>query len=208
MRYGIGFCRAVIFLVLFSWVVIGVTEPLVSPPTQAPEEQLKALRALLEWPDSQLDLARIMLTVDRMIDPTVDIDRSLAQLETMANVIKLRFPANPSRRDKLEVLRTYVYQAGPWNGYQPFRYDLTDPLGRILRNKLLTTYLTTRKGNCVSMPLLFIILGQKIGLDLTASLAPEHLFVKYRDENGLYLNLEATSGAGVTRDVGYVNNSL
>ncbi len=34
------------------------------------------------------------------------------------------------------------------------------------------------------MPFLFIILGQKLGLDVTASTAPEHVFVKYRDDMG------------------------
>jgi hypothetical protein len=50
------------------------------------------------------------------------------------------------------------------------------------------------------MPLLFIVLGQKIGLDVTAATAPEHVFVKYRDEAGNFYNLETTSGANFARD--------
>lgn len=51
------------------------------------------------------------------------------------------------------------------------------------------------------MPLLFIILGQKLGVDVNASMAPNHVFVKYRDADGSLYNLETTSGAGFTRDV-------
>ncbi len=51
------------------------------------------------------------------------------------------------------------------------------------------------------MPFLFIILGQKLGIDVTASTAPGHVFVKYRDDMGTLYNLEATSGAGFTRDL-------
>lgn len=166
----------------------------------AADANLEAIRAILDLPDKQIDLAKVKLTIDRMIDPGIDVAGNLKQLDAMAAEVKAQLPASPTSRDKLEALRTYLYRAGPWNGHQPFRYDLDDPFGRDVRNKLLPTYLATRKGNCVSMPLLFIILGQKIGLDVTASNAPEHLFVKYRDETGGLYNLEATSGAGFARD--------
>ena len=110
-------------------------------------------------------------------------------------------PAGASSRLTLDALRFHIYQPSPWNGNQPFGYDLDDPFGVNIRNKLLPTYLTTRKGNCISMPLLFIILGQKLGIDVTASTAPNHVFVKYRADDGTYYNLETTSGAGFTRDV-------
>ena len=100
----------------------------------------------------------------------------------------------------MDALRYHMYKASPWNGNRPFTYDLDDPFGANVRNKLLTTYLATRRGNCVSMPLLFIILGQKLGVDVTAAAAPNHVFVKYRDHEGKFFNLETTSGAGFARD--------
>ena len=141
------------------------------------------------------------MTIDRMIDPNIDVDGTFKQIDLMASEIRTRFPANAPSRDKLETLRTYIYKPGPWNENRPFSYDLADPVGSNIRNKLLATYLSTRKGNCVSMPLLFVILGQKIGLDVSIATAPEHLFVKYRDESNVLYNLETTSGAGFTRDV-------
>ena len=52
----------------------------------------------------------------------------------------------------------------------------------------MSNYLATKLGNCVSMPALFVIIGRKIGIDVTLSLAPEHMFVKFRDESGVYIN--------------------
>lgn len=113
-------------------------------------------------------------------------------------------PPNASSRAKLEALKTYLYTAGPWNNQQPYQYDFDDPLGQKISNKLLPVYLASRKGNCVSMPLLFIILGQRLGLDVTAAHAPLHVLVKYRDSSSKnYINLEATSGANPARDVWY-----
>ncbi len=192
-----------LWLALWAFIALGMSgsPALAATGKQASDANLKAVRAMLEQPDKQMDLGKIKLTIDRMIDPGIDIADGIKQLDAMAAEVRARLPANPSSRDKLEALRTYLYQAGPWNDNRPFRYDLDDPLGRDIRNKLLTTYLSTRKGNCVSMPLLFIILGQKIGLDVIASTAPEHVFVKYRDDTGTLYNLETTSGAGFTRDV-------
>jgi regulator of sirC expression with transglutaminase-like and TPR domain len=167
----------------------------------ASDKNLKAIRAILELPDNQIDLAKVKLSIDHMIDPSINIARTLKQLDAMAAEVKARIPANASSREKVETLRAYLFDKGTWNFRQPFRYDLDDPFGGHIQNKLLSTYLATRKGNCVSMPFLFIILGQKLGIDVTASTMPEHVFVKYRDEAGNLYNIETTSGGYFARDV-------
>lgn len=164
---------------------------------QVSGSNLKILRAILRLPDEQIDLARAKLTIDRMIDPKINVANSLKQLDAMVAEIKFRLPADASGHKRLEALQAYVYQAGYWNGNKPFRYDLDDPFGDNIRNKLLPTYLSTRKGNCVSMPMLFVILGQKLGINLTLSTAPEHFFVKYWGDDGNIYNFEATSGGAI-----------
>lgn len=161
------------------------------------DPNLKTLRAILQKSPTEIDLARVKLTVDRMIAPNIDIETNLKQLNVMGEQIKAMLPLNASNLEKMETLQRYIYQAGLWNGNKPFQYDLDDPLGSNIHNKLLPTYLSTRKGNCVSMPILFIILGQKIGLDVTASTAPLHVFVKYRLDDGVLYNFEATSGGRI-----------
>jgi len=53
------------------------------------------------------------------------------------------------------------------------------------------------------MPFLFIILGDKLGIDVTASTAPLHVFVKFTDTDGKTYSLETTSGANFSRDAWY-----
>jgi regulator of sirC expression with transglutaminase-like and TPR domain len=69
--------------------------------------------------------------------------------------------------------------------------------------KLLATYLETRRGNCVSMPALFLILADRLGLDVAFATAPLHAFVRYRAEGGQVVNIEATSGGHPARDAWY-----
>lgn len=167
----------------------------------APEVQ--ALRAILIKPDAEIDLARVKLTIDRMVDPSIDIEANLQKLDAMAADVRRSVGVNAASLKTASVLRSYLYDAGNWNNQQPFRYDLDDPLGRKVSNKLLPSYLTTKKGNCVSMPTLFVLLGQKLGLDVTFAESPGHFFVKYRDETGRTYNVETTSGGNERADERY-----
>lgn len=164
--------------------------------------EAKRIDTILRQNESAMDLAKIKLTIDTMIDPTVDIDAGLKQIDDMAAQVRAMLRGFPSSNERLQALRTYLYEKGPWNVYQSYGYDFDDPLGKNIRNKLLLNYIASRKGNCVTMPLLFVILGQRLGLDVTISTAPLHLFVKYTDpETGTTYNLEDTSGAKPARDV-------
>lgn len=163
----------------------------------------KHLRNILNQPEQEIDLAKTKLTIDKLIDPTIDVDANLKKLDVMVAEIKTMAGPGTSSTAKMLTLKRYIYEPGEWNNYQPYQYDLDDPLGTKLSNKLLPHYLVTKKGNCVTMPFLFIILGQRLGLDVTTATAPLHVLVKFRDETGVWYNLEATSGANPTRDVWY-----
>lgn len=159
------------------------------------------IRSILQTSDHDIDLGQAKLVIDQQIDPAVDINANLQKIDAMVGQIRSMPEYGASSASKLAALKRYLYEPGVWNRFQPYRYDLEDPLGTKLDNKLLPTYLSSKKGNCVTMPLLFVILGQRLGLDVAAATAPSHVFVKYRDDTGTWVNLEATSGANPARDV-------
>lgn len=158
------------------------------------------IRHILQQPDPDIDLGRAKLVIDKQIDPAIDIDANLQKIDAMVGQIRSMPGYGASSASKLSALKRYLYVPGEWNGFHPYQYDLDDPLGTNINNKLLPTYLSSKKGNCVTMPFLFIILGQRLGLVVTAATAPVHVFVKYRDEAGTWYNLETTSGANPARD--------
>lgn len=164
------------------------------------KEAIAVRNLLLKSPDG-IDLVRVKLAIDKMIDPTIDVESNLRKFDSMAVQISLLPEFGKADGAKLLALKKYVYESGPWNGHRPFEYDLQDPLGTKISNKLLATYLASKKGNCVTMPLLVILLGQRLGIDMTASTAPKHVLVKWKNEGGTWINLEATSGANPARDV-------
>lgn len=172
---------------------------LAAPSTPSP---VAFAQDILATPEAKLDLAKTKIAIDRLIDPSIEDSDVLRRIDDLASQIRARIPAGASQRTKLEILIDSLKQAGPWNDYRPFRYDLDDPFGKDIRNKLLSTYLATRKGNCVSMPVLLVIVGQKIGLDATLSAAPHHLFARVKTDGGVWMNVEATS-FGAKADSGY-----
>lgn len=161
------------------------------------------VRELFSRDMATLDLARVKIEVDRMIDPSINVETQLAQIDQMVATIESMLPQNADSWTKIEAIRRYIYEPGPWNGNRAFSYDHDDPYGLDVQNKLLSDYIQDRRGNCITMPFLFIILGQRLGLDVTPAMAPLHVFVKFTDDQGITHNLETTSGAGRARDQHY-----
>jgi len=169
------------------------------------------LRRFLALPESDIDIAAVKLSIDKMVDPSADIQRAERQVQELATaaaaIAGLRIFGEPPPVDvRVNAVRTCLYRPGPWNAQRAFRYDLqNDPTGtKILANKLLPHYLETRLGNCVSMPALFLVLAQKLRLDATLATAPEHTFVKVKTEAGTYSNHECTDDGGLKSDASYI----
>lgn len=160
----------------------------------------KQVELLFEPGRSLLD---VKLTVDAMVDPSVNTAVVKATIERMVADIRTMVSENATSASKLDALKRYLYESGPWNDNRPFLYDLDDPLGEKPANRLLQRYLTTGRGNCITMPILFLALGQRLGLTMTLAEAPLHVFVKYTDDAGKVWSLEPTSGGGFTRDAWY-----
>jgi len=161
------------------------------------------VEALFQQDLGSADLAAIKIAADSIIDPTINGADQLAQIDQMVETIQTMLPPNPDAWTRVRAIRQFIYEPGPWNDQREFSYDHDDPYGLDVHNKLLGDYIRDRRGNCITMPFLFLILGQRLGLDVAPALAPLHVLVKFTDDQGVTYNLEATSGAGRARDQHY-----
>jgi hypothetical protein len=180
-------------------------EPSLPPDATEPRDAAataRLVKSVLSVPDNKIDFARAELTFEKLVAPQIDVGALLGQIEEITRTVKSMAGPSPTNRTKLIALKAYIYQSGPWNDFKPYRYDFSDPRGEDFSHALISRYMATRLGNCVSMPFLFIILADKLGLPVAASMAPRHIFVKYFDDvTGKTINLESTSGANPARDV-------
>lgn len=93
------------------------------------------VKALFEQDMSTLDFARVKIEVDRMIDPRINVDTQLAEIDQMVATIKSMLPRNADSWEKVQTIRRYIYEAGAWNDGRTFSYDHDDPYGLDVRNK-------------------------------------------------------------------------
>ncbi|MDI1254576.1 MAG: hypothetical protein PSV16_00620 [Flavobacterium sp.] len=79
--------------------------------------------------------------------------------------------------------------------YIPFGYDFTDAFGHgDWSNMFVSKLLSTRKGNCHSLPYLYKILAEEMGVEANLALAPNHVYIKHRSIKDGWYNTELTSG--------------
>jgi regulator of sirC expression with transglutaminase-like and TPR domain len=161
------------------------------------------IREVLGRPDVRLDYLDAATTFDRLMDKASDTAATRATVARLVDAARQMAGPRPSDAYKLAAVRKAMYDAGAWNNDRAFSYDLHDPFGAQVRSKMLSTYVQTRKGNCVSMPTLFLIVADRMGLNVRLAAAPLHLFVRYTDPAGVDHNLEATSGGHKARDEWY-----
>ena len=160
---------------------------------------IQRIRALLDTPEDNIDFTHAKLSIDKEM-AIHNVKYDYQRINHMVEKIKAMMGNAKTATEKKDVLRRFLYEKGRWNYNKPFTYDFADPKGTNIKNKMINTYLRHKKGNCVSMPFLFLMLAQKLGLNVTASTAPLHVFVKFTDEKGKTINLETTSGANPARD--------
>ena len=70
--------------------------------------------------------------------------------------------------------------------------------------------LATGKGQCHSMPLMYLMVAEQLGAKAWLSLAPQHSFIQFADNNGKLMNFETTNGSLVSStwlaESGYINS--
>jgi len=77
----------------------------------------------------------------------------------------------------------------------PLKYDFEDYRGNEQWSKMFVSkLLKTGKGQCHSMPLLYLILAEEIGAEAYLSLSPNHSYIKFQDEKEKWHNIELTNG--------------
>ena len=77
----------------------------------------------------------------------------------------------------------------------PYQYDFEDIHGKDDWSKMFVTKLMrTRKGQCRSMPLLYLILAEELGVKAWLTYSPSHTYIRLQDDKKNWYNLELTNG--------------
>jgi len=90
-----------------------------------------------------------------------------------------------------------INQSGKRFVHIPFTYDFNDIFGKLdWRQMFVSKLLETHTGNCHSLPYLYKMIAQELGIgeQVHLALAPNHFYIKTRSEAYGWYNTELTSG--------------
>lgn len=121
--------------------------------------------------DEAIDLARVALLIARDEYPDLDIQAYLTRLDTMAGQLAPRLQGITRAEDAIRILNAYLFDE---LGFRGNREDYYSP-----RNSFLNDVLDRRLGIPITLSLIYIEMGRRLGLPVRGVALPGHFIVRY-----------------------------
>jgi tetratricopeptide (TPR) repeat protein len=155
-----------------------------------------SLEEVLRLSEEQIDLATATLISSEYWSDFVQGRRYLERLDTMAMVIETRLRQRrlPLDHRAIPVINEYLFDE---LGFKPMLHP-NDP-----NDLFLHSVMDRRQGYCLSLSILYLAIGERLGLDLYGVVVPGHFFVRY-EKGRVRFNIETTSRGVSPPDEHYV----
>lgn len=129
--------------------------------------------------DELTNLAEAALWIARDEYPALNIAQYLDVLDSMAGALKARVSQTQSVSDTLTQLNAYLFEE---LGFHGNRDDYYDP-----RNSFLNEVIDRRQGIPISLSVLYLEIGWRVGLSLAGVSFPGHFLVKLTRPDGAWI---------------------
>ena len=157
----------------------------------------RSIEQVLLLRENQVDLATAALIVSENWSDMVYGRRYLESLDDMAIEIRERLNRRGFKANyhAIPVINEYLFKE---LGFKSIA-EASNP-----HDLFLHTVLDKRAGYCLSLSILYLSLGERLGLPLYGVVVPGHFFVRY-DDNTMRFNIETTSNGGTAPDQHYLD---
>jgi regulator of sirC expression with transglutaminase-like and TPR domain len=186
---------AIICILIFSPMVFARRgEPLAND--RKPGLYAKSIEQVLRLRENEVDLATAALIVSEYWSDMVYGRRYLETLDDMALEIRERLRRRRLQADyrAIPVINEYLFSELRFKSIA----EASDP-----HDLFLHTVLDKKAGYCLSLSILYLSLGERLGIPLYGVVVPGHFFVRY-DDGQTRFNIETTSKGGVASDDHYI----
>ena len=157
---------------------------------------LRAFAELLAREDAHIDLAQACLMIAEDAYPALDVERYLGEIERMAIRLRARIGQGPgaahSPEEQLIVLNRFLFEELGFSGNTDSYYDP--------RNSYLNEVIDRRTGIPITLAVLYMALGRRIGLPLDGVSFPGHFLVRLRLRRGMLILDAFEGGAPLSED--------
>jgi regulator of sirC expression with transglutaminase-like and TPR domain len=131
-------------------------------------------------PDQEVDLAKAALLIAATEYPKLDIDHELGVLDSLSAGASQRLGEERSPLFCMNTLSVYLFDEVGFRGNSD---DYYDP-----RNSFLNDVLRRRVGIPITLSLIFVEVGKRLGVPLVGVGMPGHFLLKHRDEEHLFID--------------------
>lgn len=191
------FTRNITIAALMFLCVLRVT----SPAEPLANENLtglyvRSIEQVLRLDPEEIDIGTAALIVAEEWSDMVNGRRYQAELDRMAYEIQARISEKKVGNSyrAVEVMNDYLFGELGFTAVK----EATDP-----NDLFLHSVIDNRRGYCLSLSILYLALGERLGLPLYGVVVPGHFFVRY-DAGKVRLNIETTSGGNFADDEHYI----
>ncbi len=126
--------------------------------------------------DARIDLAEACLMIAQDAYPDLDVARYLGDIERMALELRARMPQTYGAEDRVLALNDFLFGH---LGYYGNVDDYYDP-----RNSYLNEVIERRTGIPITLSILYMEIGRRVGLPLEGISFPGHFMVRLRVRSG------------------------
>ena len=138
-------------------------------------QQVDLRKNLESWKkEGQYDLLEGFILISKFQYPDLDEAAIHKQIEAIKRDIWLEFNSNLTALEKVKVLNHILFEV------QGFSGNKTNATA--LHNVFLNNLLETKKGNYLSLGILYIFISQKLGIPIFGVDLPKHFVLAYVDE--------------------------
>ena len=146
---------------------------------------LEAFELAVRQDDTRIDLARACLLIAQDAYPALDVERYLGEIEAMAIRLRARLPNGGGAEERIVALNQFLFGDLGFVGNTREYYDP--------RNSYLNDVIDRRTGIPITLAILYMELGRRIGLPLAGVSFPGHFLVRLKLRGGM-LVLDPFSG--------------
>jgi regulator of sirC expression with transglutaminase-like and TPR domain len=141
----------------------------------------------LQMPEEKIDLFQAALLISKLDNPDLDVESYRQQLDEMGRELAARLPRPSSQSARLNALTNYLFAE---NGFHGSRTDYHNRA-----NSYVNDVLDDREGLPITLSILFLELGWRIGLTNIAGVSlPGHFMVKHVSVRGTDQLLDVFDG--------------
>jgi regulator of sirC expression with transglutaminase-like and TPR domain len=155
----------------------------------APSQRWGEIAAL---PEENINLAEAALVIAADAYPVLDIDAYLERIDEMGQALRRRLRPDISTADAVIALNHYLFEELGFSGNAT---DYYDP-----RNSYLNEVIDRRIGIPITLSLMYIEIGRRIGLALHGVSFPAHFLVKCVTRDGAIVLDPYARGASLSLD--------